>query len=186
MQVNHVVNGVDLDRLTGTIDAVTAQPALAQFEFRAHNQWVDGGHTRTTIQGFYGVGQEDVTREKAFVLDVDEPSILLGQNLAPNAGEYLLHAIAACLSGTIVYHAAARGIELAGLECAVSGDVDLRGFLGIDATVRPGFGEIRVEITAKGDFDDDQFAELVSLTSFSPVRDSIANPVSVVVDVTRG
>lgn len=186
MQVNHVVNGVDLDRLTGTIDAVTAQPALAQFEFRGHNQWVDGGHTRTTIQGFYGVGQEDVTREKAFVLDVDEPSILLGQNLAPNAGEYLLHAIAACLSGTIVYHAAARGIELAGLECAVSGDVDLRGFLGIDATVRPGFGEIRVEITAKGDFDDDQFAELVSLTSFSPVRDSIANPVSVVVDVTRG
>lgn len=185
MQVNHVVNGVDLDRLTGTIDAVTAQPALAQFEFRAHNQWVDGGHTRTTIQGFYGVGQEDVTREKAFVLDVDEPSILLGQNLAPNAGEYLLHAIAACLSGTIVYHAAARGIALKGLECAVSGDVDLRGFLGLDGSVRPGFEQIRVEITAQGDFDDHQFAELVSLTHYSPVRDSVANPVSVAIDVSR-
>ena len=186
MQVTHVVNGVDLDRLTGTIDAVTAQPGLALFEFRARNQWIDGGHSRTSIQGFYGVGQEDATRGEAFSVDVDEPAVLLGQNAAPNAGEYLLHALAACVSGTIVYHAAARGIALDGLECAVSGDVDLRGFLGLDDSVRPGFGQVRVEVTAKGDFDDDQFDELVSLAQFSPVRDSIANPVPVVVDVARG
>lgn len=185
MHVTHVVNGVDLDRLTGTIDAITAEPGLALFQFRAHNQWMDGGRTRTAIQDFYGVGQEDHTRTEAFTVDADEPLVLLGQNHAPNAGEYLLHAIAACLSGTIVYHAAARGIALEGLECTVHGDVDLRGFLGLDPDVRPGFGQIRVTITATGDFDDDQFTELVGLTRFSPVRDSVANPVAVAIDVVR-
>lgn len=185
MHVTHVVNGVDLDRLTGTIDAVSAQPELASFQFRADNQWVEGGHSRSAIQGFYGVGQEDTTRTEPFSLEADEPPVLLGRNLGPNAGEYLLHAIAACLSGTMVYHAAARGIALDRLECTVHGDVDLRGFLGLDSSVRPGFEAIRVAITAKGDFDDDQFAELVGLTRFSPVRDSVANPVPVAVDVAR-
>lgn len=185
MHVTHEVNGVDLDRLTDTINAVVAEPALALFQFRAHNKWIDGGHTSTAIQGFYGVGHEDSTRTEPFRVDSDEPLVLLGKNYAPNAGEYLLHAIAACLSGTIVYHAAARGIALKGLECAVSGDVDLRGFLGLDGSVRPGFEQIRVEITAQGDFDDHQFAELVSLTHYSPVRDSVANPVSVAIDVSR-
>lgn len=186
MHVQHVVNGVDLDRLTATIEAVSADPGLAKFEFRAGNQWIDGAHSRTSIQGFRGVGQEDESRPVPFTLDVDEPAVLLGQNLAPNAGEYLLHAIAACLAGTIVYHAAARGIALDGLECSVHGDVDLRGFLGLDSSVRPGFEQIRVSIVAKGDFDQDQFAELVSLTKYSPVRDSVANPVSVAIDVARG
>ena len=183
MQVHHTVNGVDLDRLTATIDAVSADPALASFQFRAHNRWVDGARNRTSVQGFHGVGQEDTSRAQPFV--VDEPVVLLGQNEAPNAGEYLLHAVAACLSGTIVYHAAARGIALDGLECTVRGDVDLRGFLGLDSGVRPGFGRIEVAIVAKGDFDDDQFAELVSLTQYSPVRDSVAEPVPVTIDVAR-
>lgn len=185
MHVTHVVNGVDVDRLAGTIDAIAAEPSLARFQFRADNRWLGGGHTRTSIQGFHGVGQEDETRTAPFILDADEPQVLLGENQGPNAGEYLLHAIAACLSGTIVYHAAARGIALEGLECKVDGDVDLRGFLGLDSSVRPGFGQIRVAITATGDFDDDQFAELVGLTRFSPVRDSVANPVSVAIDVAR-
>lgn len=185
MHVTHVVNGVDLDRLTDTINAVGAEPALALFQFRAHNQWVDGGHTRTAIQGFYGVGQEDETRTEPFMVEADEPLVLLGENRAPNAGEYLLQAIAACVSGTMVYHAAARGIALDGLECSVHGDVDLRGFLGLDPDVRPGFGQIRVAVTAKGNFTDDQFAELAGLSRYSPVRDSVANPVDVAIDVAR-
>jgi uncharacterized OsmC-like protein len=185
MYVTNVVNGVDLGRLTGTIDAISLEPGLAQFQFRARNQWVDGGHSRTAIRGFYGVGKEDDTRTEAFTVEADEPLVLLGENHAPNAGEYLLHAIAACLSGTIVYHAAARGIALEGLECTVHGDVDLRGFLGLDPDVRPGFGQIRVTVTATGDFDDDQFNELVGLAKFSPVRDSVANPVAVDIDVVR-
>src|SRR6218665_527212 len=119
MQTTSTVNGVDLDRLSGTIDAVNANPTLGQFQFRASNQWIYGGYSRTTIKDFYGVGQEDATRMEPFTVDTDEPAVLLGENRAPNAGEYVLHALAACLTGTIVYHAAARGIALDGLETTI-------------------------------------------------------------------
>ena len=185
MHVTSTVNGVDLERLSQTIAAVTADPALARFQFRAGNRWIDGGHSRTTIQGFYGAGQEDATRTDPFTVDSDEPPVLLGQNLAPNAGEHLLHALASCLTGTIAYHAAARGIALDGLECTLEGDLDLYGFLGLDSNVRPGYEQIRVTIKAAGDFDDDQLAELESLTRFSPVRDIVSNPVPIAIDVAR-
>ena len=185
MHVTTIVNGVDLDRLSGTIDAVTADPALARFEFRARNHWIDGGYSRTTIKDFYGAGQEDTTRTEPFTVDSDEPPVLLGQNRAPNTVEYVLHALAACVSGTIAYHAAARGIALDGLETTIEGDLDLRGFLGLDGSVRPGYEQIRVTIKAAGDFDDNQFAELASLVRYSPVRDIVSNPVPVAIDVTR-
>ena len=185
MSVTSTVNGVDLDRLNGTIEAVMATPELGRFQFRARNNWVDGGHSRTTIQGFYGAGQEDTSREHPFVLDSDEPPVLLGENLGPNAGEYALQALAACLAGTIVYHAAARGIALQGLECTVQGDLDVQGFLGLDSDVRPGYEQIRVVIKVAGDLDDHQMAELAGLTRFSPVRDVVTNPVAVAIDVVR-
>ena len=185
MHVTTIVNGIDLDRLSGTIDAVTADSALARFQFRARNHWIDGGYSRTTIKDFYGAGQEDTTRTEPFTVDSDEPPVLLGQNRAPNTGEYVLHALAACVSGTIVYHAAARGIALDGLETTIEGDLDLRGFLGLDSSVRPGYEQIRVTIKAAGDFDDDQLAELASLIRYSPVRDIVSNPVPVAIDVTR-
>jgi uncharacterized OsmC-like protein len=185
MQVNHTINGVDVDRLFGTIDHISADPTLARFQFRARNQWIDGGHSRSTIKEFYGAGQEDTSRTEPFVLDSDEPPVLLGQNQAPNTPEYVLHALAACLTGTIVYHAAARGIALDGLEATIEGDVDLHGFLGLDDSVRPGFENIRVAFKVTGDFDDDQLAELASLTRYSPVRDIVSNPVPVAIDVAR-
>ena len=185
MQVTNIVNGVDVDGLHGTVEHISAQPALARFQFRARNLWVDGGHNRTTIKEFYGAGREDDSRTEPFVLDADEPPVLLGENRAPNAPEYLLHALAACLTGTIVYHAAARGIALDGLEATIEGDVDLHGFLGLDETVRPGFQGIRVSFKVTGDLDDDQVAELASLTRYSPVRDIVSNPVPVAIDVTR-
>jgi uncharacterized OsmC-like protein len=185
MKVASIVNGVDVERLAGTVDHVSADPALARFQFRARNRWIDGGHNRTTIEGFYGAGREDTSRSAPFVLDADEPPVLLGQNLAPNAPEYVLHALAACLTGTIVYHAAARGIVLEGLECTIEGDVDLHGFLGLDETVRPGYQQIRVAFKATGDFDDEQLAELARLTSYSPVRDIVSNPVPVHIDIAR-
>jgi len=185
MTTTHTVNGVDLDRLTETISAVTADPALGGFQFRAGTTWIDGGHNRTTIQGFYGAGHEDATRTEPFVVDADEPPVLLGENLAPNAGEYALQALAACLTGTIVYHAAARGIALQGLECTVHGDLDVQGFLGLDGDVRPGYQQIRATLRVTGDLADDQLAELADLARFSPVRDTIANPVAVAIDVAR-
>jgi uncharacterized OsmC-like protein len=185
MQVTHTINGVDVARLSGTIDHIGADPTLARFQFRARNHWLDGGHSRSTIKEFYGAGQEDTSRTEPFVLDSDEPPVLLGNNQAPNTPEYVLHALAACLTGTIVYHAAARGIAVDGLEATIEGDVDLRGFLGLDDSVRPGFENIHVAFKVAGDFDDDQLAELASLTRYSPVRDIVTNPVPVAIDVAR-
>jgi uncharacterized OsmC-like protein len=185
MHVTTTVNGVDLDRLSGTIDAVTADPALARFQFRARNHWIDGGYSRTTIKDFYGAGHEDATRTEPFTVHSDEPPVLLGQNRAPNTAEYVLHALAACVSGTIAYHAAARGIALDGLQTTIEGDLDLHGFLGLDSSVRPGYDQIRVTLTAAGDLDDSQLAELASLVRYSPVRDIVSNPVPVAIDVTR-
>jgi uncharacterized OsmC-like protein len=185
MHVTNIVNGVDLERLTGTIEALNADPALARFQFRASNHWIDGGYSRTTIKEFYGAGQEDATRTQPFTVDSDEPPVLLGKNRAPNTVEYVLHALAACLSGTIVYHAAARGIALDGVETTIHGDLDLHGFLGLDSNVRPGYQQIQVTIKTTGDLDDDQLAELADLTRYSPVRDIVSNPVPVAVDVVR-
>jgi uncharacterized OsmC-like protein len=185
MPVTNVVNGLDLDRLSGTIDHISAEPALARFQFRAHNHWIEGGYSRTTIKDFYGAGQEDTSRTEPFTVDSDEPPVLLGGNRAPNTVEYVLHALAACVSGTIVYHAAARGIALEGMETTIHGDVDVRGFLGLDGDVRPGYEQIRVKIKVTGDFDEEQLAELASLTRFSPVRDIVNNPVPVAIDLAR-
>jgi uncharacterized OsmC-like protein len=179
------LNGVDLERLNGTIEAVVADPGLGRFQFRVRNHWIDGGYSRTKIQGFYGAGQEDTTRAEPFVLDSDEPPVLLGENRAPNAGEYALQALAACLTGTIVYHAAARGIAVQGLECTVQGDLDVQGFLGLDSDIRPGYEQVQVTIKVDGELDDDQLAEIAGLTRYSPVRDMVTNPVAVAIDVAR-
>ena len=185
MYATTTINGLDVDQISGTIDAVTANPALARFQFRARHEWIDGSHSRTTIKDFYGVGQEDASRTAPFVVDSDEPPVLLGENRAPNASEYVLHALAACLTGTIVFHAAARGIALEGLEATIQGDLDAQGVLGLNDSVRPGYQKIRVTIKATGDFDDSQLAELASLTRYSPVRDLVSNPVPVAIDLAR-
>ncbi|KRE27613.1 hypothetical protein ASG82_14585 [Mycobacterium sp. Soil538] len=185
MQATSTVNGVDLDRLSATIESISAKPELARFQFRARNRWIDGGHSRTVIKDFYGVGEEDATRTAPFTVDTDEPAVLLGEDRAPNAGEYVLHALAACLTGTIAYHAAARGIAIETLETTIRGDLDLQGFLGLDSDVRPGCEQIEVTIKVTGDFDDDQLAELAGLTRYSPVRDIVSNPVPVAIDLAR-
>src|SRR4051812_30216828 len=100
MQTTNLVNGVDVDRLGATIDHITADPALANFQFRARNHWIDGGHSRTEIKDFYGAGKEDTSRTSPFTVDTDEPQVLLGTDSAPNAGEHLLHALASCIAGT--------------------------------------------------------------------------------------
>ena len=185
MQATSSLNGIDLDRLSGTIEAVTGDPTLARFQFRARNHWIDGGYSRTTIKDFYGAGQEDATRTQMFTVESDEPPVLLGENRAPNTVEYVLHALAACVSGTIVYHAAARGIAIEGMETTIQGDLDVHGFLGLDDAVRPGFERIRVSIKVTGDIDDSQLGELASLTRYSPVRDIVTNPVPVAIDIDR-
>jgi len=176
-----VMNGVDVDRLFGTIEAVKADPALAEFRFRAQNMWIGGGHNRSTIKGFYGAGGEDETRTAAFVYDNDEPDVLLGSDKGANPVEYVLHALAGCLTTTLVYHAAARGIEVKRVESWYEGDLDLQGFLGLSDDVRRGYQAIRVSfrIDAPG-ASDEELEELVRMAQrYSPVFDIVSNPVPV-------
>lgn len=178
--VNHMVNGVDVARLGQTVEAVQREPSLAACQFRAVNRWVGGGHNRSTIQGFYGAGEEDRTRAAAFVLDADEPPLLLGKDQGANPVEFVLHALAACLTTSMVYHAAARGIRIDSVESRLDGDLDLRGFLGVSHNVRRGYQQIRVKFQVASDAAAD---ELQQLTTYSPVFDIVSNPVPVSVSI---
>ena len=175
-----VINGVDVDRMGATIQAVQKNPSLATFQFRADNRWIDGGQNRSTIQHFYGAGQEDTLRTRPFVLDADEPPVLLGKDLAANPVEYVLHALAACLTTSLVYHAAARGIRIEAVESRLEGDLDQRGFLGLSDMIRRGFKEIRVNFTIQSDASAEQLHELAK---FSPVHDIVSNPVPVSISI---
>ena len=178
--ITGAVNGVDVEKLLETINVIRETTDLADFKFRLRNKWITGGHSRSTIKNFYGAGQEDTTRNEAFVVDADEPQILLGTNEAPNPGEYLLHALAACVTSALVYHAAARGIKIEEVESRVEGDIDVRGFLGLDESVPKGFKDIRIRLKIKADVPDEQLESLCQLgPTFSPVFDTITRAVNV-------
>src|SRR3954470_21092214 len=117
-------NGVDVPTLFATLDAVKGAPQLADFQFRATNTWVKGTHSRSTIQGFSGAGQEGSTRTEPFSFDADHPAVLVGTGHGPTPVEFLLAAIAACLTGGLANIASARGIDLSRVEATVEGDID--------------------------------------------------------------
>jgi uncharacterized OsmC-like protein len=176
-------NGVNVNELFNTIDAVKKSPVIAKFRFRANNEWFDGGHNRTTIKDFYGI-QKDHKHEATFKLNADEPPLLLGTGKGPNPVEYLLTALAACVTTSLVYHAAAKGIVLRSVESRLEGDIDLRGFLGISPEVRKGYQEIRVYFKIDADVPDEELEELVQLgPTYSPVYDSITKGVPVKVQL---
>jgi uncharacterized OsmC-like protein len=183
--MSQVINGVDVTGLMQTIDAVKADATAAKFRFRLHNEWLEGGHNRSTVNELYGAGQVH-HHSKTFVIHADEPSVLLGSDTAPNPAEYLLTALAACVTSSLVFHAAARGIKIEEVESQVEGDVDVRGFLGLDPTVRNGFQNIRMTLAIHADVTDEQLEELASLgTGFSPVFDSVTTGVPVTVRTER-
>lgn len=179
------LNGVNVDQLVGTVHAIQGNPALAQFQFRATNKWAGGGHSRTTIQGFYGAGTEDSTRAEPFVLEGDEPPVLLGGNAGPNAVEAILHALASCLSVGFVYNAAAQGIHIEDLEFDLEGAIDLHGFLGLSETVRPGYQNIHLTYRVKSDAPRDKLEALCEyVQKTSPVLDIIRNPIPVSISMS--
>ncbi|MGD2026034.1 MAG: OsmC family protein, partial [Methyloceanibacter sp.] len=126
------INGLDVQAARETIDAIKADAALAKFQFRAKNSWITGGMNRSTIRDFYGVGREDDSRTADFVFTNGEPPVLLGNNEGGNPVEFLLHALAGCVTTTFVLHAMARGIHVKELSTQLEGDLDLRGLLGLD------------------------------------------------------
>jgi uncharacterized OsmC-like protein len=183
--MSKIINGVDVTGLMQTMDAVKADPTVAKFRFRLNNEWLEGGHNRSTLNEFYGAGQTH-QHAKSFVIHADEPAVLLGSDQAPNPAEYLLTALAACVTSALVYHAAARGIKIEEVESHVEGEVDVRGFLGLDENVRRGFQNIRMTLAIHADVTDEQLEELAGLgTGFSPVFDSVTNGVPVTVRAER-
>jgi uncharacterized OsmC-like protein len=177
-------NGVDTGQLFGTLDAIKAQPSLAKFQFRARNRWIDGAHNRTTIRDFYGANQEDTSRTAEFVLDAGEPAVLVGTDTGPNPAECLLHALAACLTTSLVYIAAARGVHLTEVESTLEGDMDLEGALGLSEEYRNGFEQIRVTFRVEGDAPEEKLREIVERAhQRSAVFDMVTNGVPVTVDL---
>ena len=182
--VNDARNGVDTATLFATLDAVKAAPEAAKFQFRASNDWVSGTHSRGTIDGFFGVGEER-SHERTFRFDADHPAILVGNNNGPTPVEFLLHAIAACLTSGLANIAAARGVNLRRVESTVEGDIDLLGILGLSDDVRNGYQQIRVSFVVDGDATPEQLGALVEQSRRrSAVYDVLANGTDVVIDVT--
>lgn len=180
-----IVNGVNVADLYTTIDAVKATPAIAKFNFRIQNRWEGGSRNSSTVNTFSGACQ-DLSRAKPFVLKADEPPVLLGTDGAANPVEYLLHALASCITTSMVYHAAARGIQIQEIESSFEGDINLHGFLELDRNVRNGYQGIRVKFKVKADVPDEQLEEIVRLgTSHSPVFDSLVKGVPVSVNAER-
>jgi uncharacterized OsmC-like protein len=180
------VNGFNPTDIATVVEALTADPSLARFEFRASNRWVDAGENRSTIQGFYGVGREDDSRQQPFEYINGEPPLLLGNNEGANPVEYLLHALAGCVTTTTVLHAAARGIHVRRLATELCGDLDVQGLLALDASVPPGYRNITIRMDIEADCDDAELDELLRFAQqHSPVCNTISTPVPVRLERVR-
>jgi uncharacterized OsmC-like protein len=176
-------NGVNLDQLVQTVEAVQQNPAIAQFQFRTTSRWEGGGRSVTTISSFSGAGGEQ-QHERTHTLVGDEPHVLLGTDAGPNAVETVLAGLASCLAVGVAYNAAAQGIDLTALEFDVEGDLDLHAFLGLSDDVRPGFQNIRVHCRVKSEASKDQLSQLFDYVQrTSPVLDIVRNPVPVSLDL---
>ncbi len=173
-------NGINVSEYEEIVDAVSGDASLARFNFRVSNKWIDGGLNRTSVGGFYGAGADQGVSDRSFSIDADEPPILLGNDTAPNPVEFLLHALAACLTSTIVYKAAERGLVIESIESELDGDMDARSFLEISDEERRGFQSIRARLKIRSSASA---RELEDLSSFSPVYDIVSNATPVIVAI---
>ncbi|HPD48487.1 MAG TPA: OsmC family protein [Anaerohalosphaeraceae bacterium] len=179
-QTIHEVNGLDIDVLKDTIDKIRQDPELARCRFHIINSWIKGNHNRTIIDTWYGARQEN-EHEHMFELEADEPPILAGHDQAPNPVEHLLSALASCVTTSMVAHAAARGIRIRQLESEVEGDIDLRGYLGLDADVPKGYTDIRIKF--KVETEEADMDKLKSLAEYSPVYNTLINGANVDIQI---
>jgi uncharacterized OsmC-like protein len=173
---SHCINGVDVDQVMDVITHINQDENYGKAQFRARNQWLNGGINHSEIKGFHACGQEDQSRKQPFKLANDEPMFLAGEDCAPNPVEYILHALAGCLTTTMVYHAAVQGIEIDAVESSYEGDLDLRGIFGLSDQVRKGYNAVRVNMKVKSQASVEQ---LTALAMFSPVYDIISKSLPV-------
>jgi len=177
------LNGLNMSALVATLAAVKDNPSLGRFEFRARNRWISGGENRSTIKEFYGAGREDDSRAEPFVFTNGEPPVLLGTNEGANPVEYLLHALAGCVTTTTVLHAAARGIRIQRLSTEIVGTLDVQGLLALDANVPAGYEAIRIAMDIEADCTERELEELLRFAQeHSPVCNTVCRPVPVRVE----
>jgi uncharacterized OsmC-like protein len=175
-----VTNGMDLESLNKTAKSMQANPQLGRHKFRVRNRWISGGHNTTRIKDFYGCGQE-LRHAQAFELHADEPPQLGGTDVGANPVELLLNALASCVTTSMVAHAAVRGIEITELESELEGDIDLRGFLGLDEKTPKGFTDIRLKFRVKT--DPKNIDKLKQLAMFSPVYNTVMDGTNVDIQI---
>jgi uncharacterized OsmC-like protein len=177
------INGLSVEAASATLAALKADPGLAKFQFRAHNTWINGGENRSTIRDFYGAGQEDKSRQRPFVFTNGEPPVLLGNNEGANPVEFLLHALAGCVTTTFVLHAMARGITIRELSTELTGNIDLQGLLGLDDNVAPGYEQINIQMRVEADCSNAELDDLLAYAQqHSPVCNTVCRPVPVVIE----
>jgi len=182
IETTNRTNGLDMEALVGTVEAVKNDPSLGAFEFRATNQWINGGENRSRIKEFYGAGSEDESRTDAFEFTNGEPPVLLGANEGANPVEFLLHALAGCVTTTTVLHAAARGIQIERLSTELVGTIDVQGLLALDDAVPVGYEQIQIKMDIKADCSDEELDDLLAFAKdHSPVCNTICRPVPVTV-----
>lgn len=174
------INGIEIDTLVSTVNAIKEDPQLGACHFRANNTWLSGNHNRSTVTSFFGAKQE-IAHKQTFTMDADEPAILAGDDQGANPVEHLLHALASCLTTSMVAHAAVRGIEIEELESELEGDIDLRGFLGLSMDVPKGYTDIRANFRVKAKPEDVE--KIRELAKFSPVFSTITHGADVAVNV---
>ena len=173
------INGVPCEKLFGAIAKFRENGDLAQFRFSAKNEWVEGTASQSSIYQWYGIGAEQ-KHVQEFSYQADHPT--LGHGHGPTPQEYVLHALAACITAGVATGAAVRNITLNKVSSTVSADIDVRGVLGIDPDVRKGFSHVTVDFDIDADCDDDQIDALLSgATKYSAVFDMLANPTEVTI-----
>ena len=177
------MNGVDTPTLLATINAVGGQPELAKFQFRAKSRWISGTRSESTMHGYFGAGGEH-QHIAPYKADGDHPAVLCGTDAGPTPVEWVLHALASCLTAGIANIAATRGIRLRKVESTVEGNIDLRGILGLSNEVRNGYQGIKVSFEIDGDASPDQLEKIIMQSKArSAVFDVVTNGVPVSIGV---
>lgn len=178
-----VNNGVNVAALIGAREALDATPEAAQFKWRSKCEWVNGTHSRSTVGGFFGLGEEQ-DRGKSFTIDTDHPEVFAAEDHGVTPVEMILSGLAGCLTAGVASVAQHRGIQLHSVTATIEGDMDLQGILGIDPDVRNGFRSIRVHFEIDANASEDDIKALVAQSQKrSAVFDIITNPTNVYVDV---
>jgi uncharacterized OsmC-like protein len=172
-------NGVNVEALLAAREALTNAPQAAQFKWRAACQWKDGTYCQSTVEGFYGLGQEQ-HRKRTFNFDADHPEVFASEDRGATPVEYVLVGLASCLTAGIAAVAQHRNIQLKSVKATIEGDMDLQGILGIDSDVRNGFDGIKVTYEIDADAKRDEIEALVAQSQKrSAVYDIVTNPTKV-------